>query len=52
MPLQSGKSQETIAHNIAELRHANKSKPSSEKRPIKQILAIAYSKAHESKGGE
>lgn len=50
MPLKSGSSKETIAKNIAELHHANKSKPTDEKRPNKQILAIAFAKARESKG--
>ncbi len=44
MPLSSGKSQASFNKNIAELMKANKTKPSREKRPLKQILAIAYSK--------
>ncbi len=44
MPLSNGKSQASFNKNIAELVKANKSKSKKEKRPMKQILAIAYSK--------
>lgn len=44
MPLDSGKSQTAFNKNVAELMNANKSKSKEEKRPLKQILAIAYSK--------
>ncbi len=42
MPLKTGKSQETFKENIKELLTANKSKSASEKRPMKQVVAIAY----------
>ncbi len=44
MPLIKGKSEEAFKSNIKELLTANKSKPAKEKRPMKQVLAIAYSK--------
>lgn len=44
MPLSSGKSKKAFTNNIKELESANKSKPMDEKRPLKQILAIAYAK--------
>jgi len=49
MPLKSGKSEETFKENIKELLTANKSKSTKEKRPIKQILAIAYNEKRKSK---
>lgn len=42
MPLLKGKSKETLAKNIAELHRTNASKSPSEKRPNKQIIAIAF----------
>jgi hypothetical protein len=45
MPLKSGKSRATISANIRELYKANETKPSSEKRPRDQIIAIAMSQA-------
>ena len=44
MPLLSGK--ENIGRNIRELKKANVKKRLSKKRPKKQILAIALSKAY------
>jgi hypothetical protein len=49
MPLSSGTSASARNKNIAELINANKSKSESDKRPLKQIVAIAYSKQRESK---
>lgn len=49
MPLQPGSSKKTIYKNIKELIEANKEKPEDEKRPMKQIEAIAYSKAGKSR---
>jgi hypothetical protein len=46
MPLKSGSSRKTISQNIREL------KRSGTKRPQKQIIAIALSKARESKRGK
>ena len=43
MPLMQGKSQQTIASNIAELHRANKGK--DKPRSNEQIAAIAYSVA-------
>lgn len=43
MPLIVGKSAGAMNKNIAELVNANKSKPENEKRPLKQIVAIAFS---------
>jgi len=45
MPLIKGKSKEVLAQNIAELHHANESKPEGKKRSDKQIVSIAYSVA-------
>lgn len=50
MPLSTGKSEETISRNIAELYNANKSKSPGKKRPRDQIIAIALSKARGSSG--
>lgn len=50
MPLIKGTSKETLAKNIAELHKANASKPSGEKRPNKQIIAIAFAQQRKSEG--
>lgn len=42
MPLENGKSKSAFNYNIKELESANKNK--DKKRPLKQILAIAYAK--------
>lgn len=44
MPLLAGKSKQTLAHNIAELYHANAAKSDDKKRSKAQILAIAFAK--------
>lgn len=49
MPLKPGSSQGTISANIRELYKANAGKPKGKKRPRKQMIAIAESKARESK---
>lgn len=50
MPLQQGKSKETLAANIAELHRANASKPEGKKRSNAQIAAIAYAVKRKSEG--
>lgn len=44
-PLKSGDSQKTISKNIQELHKANESKSKDDKRPDKQIVAIALENA-------
>ena len=41
MPLRKSARDEDVAYNIRELTKANKDKPKGEKRPHKQIVAIA-----------
>jgi len=52
MPLEEGKSKEAFNKNIAELIKANKDKPEGEKRPLKQIVAIAFSEKREAQKKE
>ncbi len=52
MPLVTGKSQASFNKNISELMKANESKTTGSKRPLKQIVAIAYSKKREAEKKE
>lgn len=49
MPLIKSKSKRAFNENVAELIKTNKDKSSDKKRPMKQILAIAYQTKRDSK---
>lgn len=47
MPLIQGKSQASFNKNVSELIKSNQNKTSGNKRPLKQILAIAFATKRE-----